>query len=289
MAVSATSNVTGANGEEVERRKHVITEAAPYGNLVHAPDVSTRWLEVKEDDYGWRSEPYLKKSTDEDSVRYEEFSPYGDFEHFREFLAWDYANGIQHKGIGAYDSHMDKRQFWEIPQTKDGYVEITNTAPEADVFFATTSTKVGDTLTGTYRMGNNFDVGMFGDFGDNRPKVSYRSTVLRVMPGISRDGMDFSTSVEIRVVQDIRWPTYDANGPTNQFDEDNFEQRVYRFWFADGLGIVRNDQEQRFVSKDQGDFIDHGYRAKTKVVGYKKPDEDPVVSEGDFNDYCSTN
>ena len=132
-------------------------------------------------------------------------------------------------------------------------------------------------------MGNNFDVGMFGDFGDNRPKVSYRSTVLRVMPGISREGMDFSTSVEIRVVQDIRWPTYNANGPTNQFDEDNFEQRVYRFWFADGLGIIRNDQEQRFVSKDQGDFIDHGYRAKTKVVGYKKPNEDPVVSEGDYN------
>ena len=86
LAVSATSNVTGANGEEVERRKHVITRAAPYDNLVHAPDVSTRWLEVKEDDYGWRSEPYLKKSTDEDSVRYEEFSPYGDFEHFREFF-----------------------------------------------------------------------------------------------------------------------------------------------------------------------------------------------------------
>ena len=283
LAVSASSNVTGMNGEEVERPRHVVTEHAPYGSLVKAPHVDTKWLEVREDDYGWRSEAYLKKATEEASVRYEEFNPHGNFEEFREFVAWDYTNGLQLKGIGAYDSYYGGRQFWEIPQSENGYNSFTNSAPETDVYLALSSSKVGDTLTGEYRMGNSFEAGMFDDFGDNRPKVTYHSTVLRVLPGLSRDNMNFSTSVEIRVVQEIRWPQYDANGPTGDFDEENYEERVYRFWLTDELGIVRNDQEQRYISKDQGSGIDHGYRAKTKVVGYKKAGEDPFVSEGDYN------
>ena len=286
LAVSASSLVTGMNGEEVDRPRHVVTEHAPYGSLVNAPDVRTKWLEVKEDDYGWKSQAYVKKATEEASIRYEEFSPHGDFENFREFVAWNYNNGnsLQFKGIGAYDSYYGERNFWEKPERADGYNSFTNAAPETDVYLALNSTKIGETLTGEYRMGNTFDAGMFTDFGDNRPEVTYRSTVLRVLPGLSRDNMNFSTSVEIRVVQEVRWPKYGPNGPiTGQFDDENFEQRIYRFWFTDDLGIVRSDEENRYISQDQGSGIDHGYRAKTKVVGYKKPGQDPVISEGDFN------
>ena len=186
-------------------------------------------------------------------------------------------------GVGNFDSHMGERQFWEIPQTNDNYDEFNNTAPRADVFFALSSSKVGDTLSGTYRMGNSFGGNTAaGEFGDDfRPRVKYWATVLRVMPGLNRDGIRYGKAMEIRVVQHVQWPLYDDLGITNEFDENNFEKRTFRFWFADGLGIVRKEQEQRFISPDQGDFIDHGYRAKTRVVGYKRPSEDPFATEGD--------
>ena len=37
LAVSASTNVTGMNGDEVERPRHVVTEHAPYGSLSLTP------------------------------------------------------------------------------------------------------------------------------------------------------------------------------------------------------------------------------------------------------------
>ena len=180
------------------------------------------------------SEAYLKKATDEASVRYEEFNPHGNFEDFREFVAWDYTNGLQLKGIGAYDSYYGGRRFWEIPQSENGYNSFTNSAPETDVYLALSSSKVGDTLTGEYRMGNSFEAGMFMilviiDQG-NLPFYSLE------VPGLSRDNMNFSTSVEIRVVQEIRWPQYDANGPTGDFDEEITRESL-PIWLTDELRL----------------------------------------------------
>jgi hypothetical protein len=283
LAVSATGAVWGTNGESVERKRHVVTLKTPYGTLVNPPDPDTRWLEVREDDYGFRSEPFLKKATDIGGIRFEEGNPFGNFEDFREFLAWNYDNGLQHMGIGNFDSFDGQRKFWEIPQTTENYDPFDNSAPRADVFFASNSTKVGDTLTGTYRMGNSFHgTAAAGEFGDDyRPRVRYWATLLRAMPMLGRDGIQFGRAMEVRVVQHVQWPLYDENGVTEDFDENNFEERTFRFWFADTLGTVRTEQEQRFINSDQGDFINHGYRAKSKVVAYKRSGEDPFVAEGD--------
>lgn len=281
LAVSASSNVTGTNGEEVERPRHVVTELAPF-SVVKAPDVDTKWLEVREDDYGWRSEPYLKRSTEESSIRFEEFNPYGDYNHYREFVAWDYSDGIRFKGIGSYDAYVGERYFWETPQV-DAYDDVNNTASEAAVYLVTNSTKVGETLTGEYRLGNDYGGSFTGQIGDFRPKVSYRATLLRVMPVLSRDGLEFTTSAEIRVVEEIKYPLFNGEEATAQFDQNNFTVRTTRFWFTDELGIVRSEREDRYVSNNsaEGNFIDHGYRFKTKITGYRKIGKDAIVVEGD--------
>jgi len=286
IALSATTELVGVNGEEVERPRHVVTELAPF-SVVKAPDVDTRWLEVREDDYGWRTEPYLKTSTEEGGVTFVEYNPWGDYDQYREFVAWDYSDGLQFKGIGSYDGFIDERQFWEIPQ-EEAYDDVSNTASEKAVYLVTNSTKVGDTLTGEYRLGNDFGGSFTGQIGDFRPKVSYRATLLRVMPGLSRDGLKFTTSAEIRVVQTIKYPIFNGEQATAQFDENNYTVRTTKFWFTDELGIVRSEQEDRYKSEyeNEGDFIDHGYRFKTKITGYKKFDGEPFLVDGDPELLC---
>ena len=288
LALSATRDVLSMQGEPVERRKHVAMRDAVWNNIVETPHKDTRWLEVREDDYGFRSQPYLKVGTthviDGKEIRFEEGNPFGNFNDYREFVALDYNDdGMKYLGVGNFDSHRGVREFWDIPQT-DQYNAFTNSAPRTSVVLIPGGAAVGDTVTGTYRSGNSFNAGVEGgEFGtDFRPEVRWKATVLRARPRKEIGEHRFDRAVEVRVVEEWHWPFHDENGNLSGFDEQNFEQRIRRFWFADKLGIVFMERENRFISADQGNAIDHGYRDKSRIVAYKRGDNAEIfVGEGD--------
>ena len=292
LALSGSDNLVSNDGVTVERRKHVITRDVVWGNLVNAPTSTAsegpRWLEVRQDDYGFRSNPYLKVSTTTaDGTVFIEGNPYGNFEDYREFIAVNYDTGLEFKGMGSYESYNGQRNFWELPQTDD-IDFFTNTAPRETVTWVDQNAAVGSISTGTYRAGNSYNVGSAtGEFGnDFRPRVTYDSTVLRVLPWVSLgdDEIRFEKKlVEVRVVERWEFPTFDENGQTNGFDDKNYEERVRRFWFADGVGFVRTIREHKYVSEfDQG-YGEQGYRDRAQVVAYKLTDGERFVFDGDVD------
>jgi hypothetical protein len=288
LALSATRDVLSMQGEPVERRKHVAMRDIVWNNIVEAPHKDTKWLEVREDDYGFRSQPYLKAGTTHvingTEIRFEEGNPFGEFRDYREFLALDYNNGMQYLGVGNFDGQRGVREFWDIPQAEIGFNSFTNTAPRTPVVIIPIGAGIGDTVTGTYRSGNSFNAGVEGgEFGtDFRPRVEWSATILRARPVKDIGDHQFMRAVEVRVVEEWHWPFYNESGILSGFDQQNFEQRIRRFWFADKLGIVFMERENRFISADQGNAIEHGFRDKSRIVAYKRGDNGVIfVGEGD--------
>ena len=293
LGVWATTAVVSLEGDPVERRVHVVTEQPLWGSLINPPHPDTKLLQVKEDDYGFRSTPYLVKTTiNANGVTYIEGNPYGNFNDYRQFLAVDYSNGIRYMGIGDFDSFSNTRNFWEIPQTAAGYNAFTNSAPRAMVKWLTTSATVGDSMTGTYQMGNSFNQagGSNVEFGEDfRPKVDYAVTVLRVRPSVNLGSDEYPfrrNAVEVRVTEKILFPEYDEFGQaTGNFSTQHFELKNRRFWFLDGIGFARQVSETRFVDTNNTEFIDHGKRESDQVVAFKLGgvQAPPVVFDGDVS------
>ncbi|MCJ8345675.1 hypothetical protein MJH12_09045, partial [bacterium] len=74
----ATTQMLSLEGDIVERRRHIISMQDLYAEdningLLKVPTADTKWLEIREDDYGYKSQPYLKTSTKISGITYYEY------------------------------------------------------------------------------------------------------------------------------------------------------------------------------------------------------------------------
>ncbi|MCO4782478.1 MAG: hypothetical protein KC646_09140 [Candidatus Cloacimonetes bacterium] len=289
VSLFATTGMVSTEGDIVERRRHIVTAADLYtegtNGLIKKPQSNTRWLEIREDDYGYKSQPYLKSATTINGVTFFEYNEYENNGIYRDFVAYDFdsaGNGLSYKGRGNFDGMSNTRNFWEVPQTNDfdPFATVNN---EAEVLLLSNNATVGSTWAVTYRLGSSYSQGSAsGDFGnDYRPQVEAQFTVLRALPFLDRGAIGFNDAVEVRVVEKLTWPQdWDQDGFATQFSTENYEQRTKRMWIVSGHGIVYAEENNKSVSEfDQSAAGGHSWGQKFKTVAYRIGNADPVAGD----------
>ncbi|PCJ18440.1 MAG: hypothetical protein COB02_11135 [Candidatus Cloacimonadota bacterium] len=290
VSLVASNAMVSTDGEEVQRPKHVITSAMLYdanvGNaagLIQLPSADTKWLEVREDDYGFKSQPYLKIAKIEGDTTFIEFNEYDANGDYKDFLAFDFLSagkGWAYKGRGNFDGFNNTRNFFEVPQ-QDSFDPFSNTSIIEPIYVLENGARVGDITTAVYRNGSSYSLeNASGEFGnDYRTRVEFQSTVLRTLPTVQLGDMLFQNAVEVRIVEKHRFPTeWDVDGNATSFANDNYEMRTRRMWIVSYVGIVLVDERSEQINSfDLGGPAGHSYGQKTRIVAYRHGNLRPVA------------
>ncbi|MCO4784138.1 MAG: hypothetical protein KC646_17570, partial [Candidatus Cloacimonetes bacterium] len=288
LSIQVSTAVLSVNAKPVQRRKHVLSNAMIYEpsntiGIVKSPDSNIKWLDVREDDFGYKSEPYLKNAATINNVSFVQSSEFSNEYDKQSFIEFDYVtngSGWSYRGIGASSNLDPARNYFEIPQTNDFDVFDSSYELE-DVYVLPNGARVGNQFNSTYRVGSSFtQESASGDFGnDYRAKVVSNSTILRVLPSIKIGDLRFENAVEVRVVEKRTWPTnWNDEGIATEYSTENYDLRTRRFWIASGHGVVFSDERNSSVSEfDQGSTSGHSWGQKTKTVAYRVGSNPPIA------------